>query len=306
MKSKLKINFADFWPGLDPTNNYFYHLLSLKYDVEISNNPDLLFFSVAYGRSRYRDTIKAGKRIFYTGENVRPNFTSDNPIESSENSYSLGKCDFAFTFDFSDDERNYRLPLWVIQIDWFNKGTYGNPQFILPPDKIYDNEFIRKEKTKFCAFVFNNPIPERLEIYEKLSKYKQVDGYGKPFDNWFYGEDNKYRTLADYKFSICFENSISKNIGGYYTEKPFHAKTAGTIPLYKADAKCSYDFNTKSFVNAIDYNSIDELIEYVIEIDKNDDLYKQIFNEPLFTDRKIKEEFTPEGVLKFFEEKIIC
>ncbi len=306
MKTKLKINFADFWPGLDPTNNYFFHLLNLKYEVEISNNPDLLFFSVAYGRSRYRDTIKAGKRIFYTGENVRPNFDSDAPIESPNNSYSLGKCDFAFTFDFSDDPRNYRLPLWVMQIDWFNKGTYGNPEFILPVDQLYDNEFIRKERTKFCAFVFNNAIPERLEIYDKLSKYKQVDGYGKPFDNWFWGESKKYQILSDYKFSICFENSISPSSGGYYTEKPLHSKCAGTIPLYKTDNKCSNDFNVKSFVNATDFNSIDELVEYVKKVDLDDMLYQSIHNEPLFVDRKIKEEFTPQGVLKFFEEKILC
>ena len=45
-KKKIKINFSDFWGGFNRTDNYFYNLLKEKFDVEISNSPDYLFFSL--------------------------------------------------------------------------------------------------------------------------------------------------------------------------------------------------------------------------------------------------------------------
>ena len=303
-QSKLKINFVDFWPDFQKNNNYFFHLLNLKFDVEINeDDPDILFFSVDYAKQRNRDKYKNHrcKKVFFSGENVRPNYASDS-IEYPM--YSIGKCDFALTFDFSDDPRHYRLPLWVLQIDWFEKNSYGNPQFVLPLDQIYDNPAFSKPKTKFCAFIFNNPVPHRLEILEKINKYRNVDGYGHPLGNWFYGEYNKYKILSDYKFSICFENSISP-VGGYYTEKLFHAKTAGTVPIYWSDKDCAKDFNEKSFINLNDFDSMDDLVFHVQEVDKDPSLHSTYHEQPLFKNKKINSNFLPESVLSFFEEKVI-
>ena len=44
----------------------------------------------------------------------------------------------------------------------------------------------------------------------------------------------------------------------------------------------SEDFNTKSFLNLNDYDSMQNLVDHVIEIDQDDDLYNQIIKEPLF------------------------
>lgn len=302
---KLKINFVDFWPDFIKDNNYFFHLLSTKYEVVIDEeDPDLLFFSVDFSRRKERDKYinHRCKKIFFAGENVRPNLDGPESVDSL--GLSIGKSDFSFTFDFTDHPNHYRLPLWSMQIDWFNKGGYVNPQFILPENKIHDNEYIRKPKNKFCAFIFNNLIPLRVEPYNKVSKYKQVDGYGKPFGNWFYGERIKYDILSDYKFSLCLENSISP-VGGYYTEKLFHAKTAGTVPLYWSDDKCSNDFNVNSFVNLNDFESMDHFVEKIIEIDNSSSLYQKYLNEPLFIDGKVKTEFRPESVMAFFESKVL-
>ena len=308
-KPLLKINFCDFWPDFQKENNYFYHLLSLSFNVQIDDvNPELLFFSVDYARRRERN-IYAGhhcKKIFYTGESVSANFDSPQSIEMSNHSanYSIGQCDYAFTFDFSDDARHLRLPLWALQIDWFKKGGYGNPEYVLPLDEIYDNAYIQNPKSKFCAFIFNNPTPKRINTYNQFEQqYKKVDGYGVPFNNWFYGERKKYDILKDYKFSICFENGLYP---GYYTEKLFHAKTAGTVPIYHADKNAGYDFNENSFINLNNFKSTHDLIEYVKKVDLDDDLYHQYLSEPLFKDRKIKPEFFPEAVLGFFESVILA
>jgi hypothetical protein len=300
----VKIYFVDFWPNFKQEDNYFYHLLKTGYDVEIDPvDPDILFFSVDYAKKHERDKYKNHrcKKIFFTGENVRANY-DESSIESEM--YSIGKCNFAFTFDFSDDPRHYRLPLWVLYIDWFNKQSYGNPHFLLPVNQIYDNAAISTEKKEFCAFIFSNPVPLRVEMFNKMSNYKQVHGYGKPFNNWSHGELNKYNILANYKFSICFENSVSP-VGGYYTEKLFHAKTAGTVPIYWSDEKCKNDFNPKSFINLNDFDSIEALIDYVKEVDQSQQLYESYRNEPLFLDKQINKEFLPESVLSFFKEVIL-
>ena len=186
MKS-IKLNFVDFWgDGFDPASNYFYDLLKTKYDVSIDvEDPDIVFFSVGYGShdiARYKD--HRCKKIFYTGENCRPNL--DGPYHTTSRGYSTYKCDLAFTFDFLDDDRHYRLPLWALQIGWFGKTDYGNPKFVLPLVQVNNNKYISTPKTKFCATVFNNPVSMRGDMYYKLSRYKEVDGYGRPFNNWFY------------------------------------------------------------------------------------------------------------------------
>ena len=87
MKKSIKIDFSDFWGGFDKTNNYFYNLLKEEFDVQISNQPDFLFFSV-FGNSHQNYKCQ---KIFYTGENVAP---------------PLGYCQWSFSFDYLDDSRN--------------------------------------------------------------------------------------------------------------------------------------------------------------------------------------------------------
>ena len=118
----------------------------------------------------------------------------------------------------------------------------------------------------------------------ELSKYKPVHCYGKPFGNWFYGEDQKYNVISNYKFNICFENSIYP---GYYTEKPIHAKTAGCIPIYWSDEHMRLDFNKNAFINLSSFNNnVKDLANYIIQIDNNDDLYQQIKSQKLFLDNQ--------------------
>jgi len=303
----LKINFVDYWTGYDKRNNYFYHLLSTEYNVLIDEeDPDLLFFSVDYSDIGERDKYKNHrcKKIFFTGESVSPNFDSDESIRMTNHQahYNIGKCDFAFTFDFSDDPRHYRLPLWVLQIDWFDKGGYGNPEFILRPELIEQNEFISSEKNKFCAMIFNNPTKERVETYNLFSTYKKVDGFGHPFGNWSNGEINKYNNLKNYKFSVCYENRL---YAGYYTEKLFHAKTAGNIPIYYCDDEVSNDFNEKCFINLNNYESLESLFEHIKEVDQDDNLYNSYLREPLFKDGLIKKEFLPKSILQFITDTIL-
>lgn len=265
----MKIAYTDFWLDFQEQNNFFIDLFRDIYgSVEVSSpdSADILFFG-PYGDQHKNYQQKDLIKIFYTGENERPNFND---------------CDYSLTFDFDDyEDRNVRLPLWFLQLDWYDKKGYVNPEFVLPLDKIEENEYISHEKEGFCVLVNNNLFNNRVDCVNLLNKYKAVHCYGKPFGNWFYGESRKYEIFSHYKFSICFENSFAPN-GGYYTEKLIHAKCSGTLPLYYADPKVSEDFNTKSFLNLNDYDSMQDLVDHVIEIDQNEDLYNEIISQPLF------------------------
>lgn len=262
----MKLSFLNFWGDFDPHNNFFTLLLK-KYkegvQVVLPEKADVIIYT-CFGHEHLK--YANCKRIFYTGENVRPNFN---------------ECDASITFDIdSYNGKNVRLPLWMLYIDWFNVGSYGNPCGLVPPEKIDNNKFSLIKKSKFCSIVVNHLNNGRAEIIEAFKKYKQIDGKGRPFNNWDYGEDKKYEFNSQYKFTVCFENTIYP---GYHTEKLFHAKVAGCIPLYFGAKTVNMDFNPECFLNLIDFNSIDELVDRVRHIDSDNDLYQKYKSAPLFS-----------------------
>jgi len=338
----MKIAFMDFWPNFERKNNYFYYLLKSAYEIEINQkNPDLMFLHTDSYRKLDRKNYAnhPATRVFWTMEGEPPLFDADtyppeisiittggvgygNPnapaslaTNDSNRKYYYGRCDFALTHDIMDDSRHYRFPYWVYHIDWFNKGNYGGePNFLIPLDQIADNEYHNTPKTKFCAHMVSNPTERRLNAHKKLSAYKTVDGLGNCFDdqtsaglNDFHGvntpwEKLKLEFLKDYRFSICFEH---KNRAGYHSEKLFHAKVAGTVPIYWGNESVNNDFNKKCFINLVDYDSVEDLVEYVKYVDSNEDVYQSYAQEPLFVDNVIPDRFRPEAVLQFFKDSVL-
>jgi hypothetical protein len=277
----MKIGFLDFWHDFDINNNFFYHMMSsIIKDVRVTRpeDCDLLFFS-CYGSRNNESQFQNKKRIFYTGENLRPVF--DNRPTTTYNTFT-GRCDLSISFDFDDyNGRNIRLPLWYIYIDWFNVKSYNNPNWLIPLEYLSnDNEFTKKEKKQFCSTVFSSPYDSRFNMVNLLNNYKQVDCYGKIHNNKLPdGEKYKMDVISNYKFNICFENSLYP---GYFTEKLLHAKIAGCIPIYYSDKSYSTDFNTKCCINLIDFENEYELIEYIKKVDSDSSLYRRIQREPLF------------------------
>jgi hypothetical protein len=268
----MNVSFLDFWDGFDINNNFFIYLFrQIRDDIYVTNpnNADIIIFS-CFGNTNRNYTHC--KKIFYTGENIRPDFNN---------------CNFSFTFDFdSYGEKNIRIPLWLIQFDFFNVKSYGNPEFLIPLEYIKDkqlNQFSNVNKENFCVIINNHLANKREDILKCLIKDKKqiVHGYGKIFNNRFDGEYNKLKLLSKFKFNICFENVIHS---GYYTEKLIHAKMSNCLPLYYADSNCNLDFNKNSYLNLTDYESVDHLCEHILDLNNDDYKYNQILNEPLFSD----------------------
>jgi hypothetical protein len=269
----MKIAFTDFWPfpqPFDPHNNFFLHALRACSDgIEVVDPKccDVLFYG-PFGSSHrnYRDCLK----IYYTGENILPDYS---------------ECHASFTFSpDSYGGKNFRLPLWNLYIDWFDIGTYGAPEWLVPRDWVLTggkSHFSSDSKHKFCAIVYGKPVKSRLEAIKEISSYRPVDVFGKanpgaPIDE---GEWAKLEILSGYRFSLCYENSLSL---GYHTEKLLHGKIAGGVPIYYGHESVSLDFNPHCCIQAAAY-SPSELIERIRQVDSSEKLYRQIVNEPLFS-----------------------
>ena len=297
---KLKLNFVDFWPNLIKDDNYFFNLLKTRYDVEIDEvNPDILFFSVDYNNARERDRYKNCLKVFYTGEDAAPNWN---------------ECDLAYTFRHSTDPREYRLPLWAIKLNWFNR-PYNDDRD--QANLVSLEEFMNKPKQvvkpNFCGFVATQPKGKRVEFVPKLSKYKTVDCCGPLYNNtgylitdkngkWARG-DQKYKIewLKQYKFNIAMENCESP---GYCADKLIHSMFATCVPIYWGSTTAKYDFNPDSFINCHDFSSDEEVIEKIKELDMDIEKYKNVLKQPWFKDNKIPDFIQPENVITLISSKI--
>ena len=166
----------------------------------------------------------------------------------------------------------------------------------------YNSDQILQAKSKFCAFLYHNcEVKYRSKFFHTLSKYKQVDALGKCLsknkkcDRFFFKENKmSYHDLAvmkyrSYKFVICFE---SKKKSGYISEKIINAMLANTIPIYYGPNEIVDHFNKKSFINSNDYDSFDELVEFVKKVDTDDTLYKNMLQEPWLQNNKLTNWFS--------------
>jgi hypothetical protein len=252
MKKKIKIDFSDFWGGFNKTNNYFYNLLIEEFEVEITNSPDYLFFSVFGQHHKNYNCVK----IAYYAENIPA---------------PLGYCQWAFSNDYLTDHRNYRLPHYLLYDGYCE----------LAREKNIDESMAKR---KFCNFVVSNgKCQERNKFFTELSKYKKVDSGGRWMNNIGYAVSDKRKFQSEYKFSIAFENDAYRTQHpGYTTEKIMEPMTVNSIPIYWGNPAIDREFNTKSFVNFYDFGNVKDMIDFIIELDKNDEKYLEILNKPWF------------------------
>lgn len=192
--------------------------------------------------------------IFTTSENIGP--LSDQEISANFIQLQLGYSKMA-----SSQGSNYmRLPLWMMSINWFgaDNDRLVNPRLI-PLEKCLMPRS-GKGRSKFCAFIVSNPgnpvrnaafdlINERVGHVDSAGRYKNncgADIFAGPGGGS--GEEKKVAFLEDYRFNITYENSYGE---GYVTEKLFHAKAAGCVPIYWGDSLAARDdFNPEGFIDA--------------------------------------------------------
>ena len=214
------------------------------------------------------------KTIMYIGENVRPSY--------------LG-YDYSLSFDHDTyGGRNFRLPLWWSRLAWDgfeqkprkpNAHNHGYEQLIDIKSLTQPRKLDMSIKDKFCAMVAGNPEGLRVNLFNSVSQYKQVDGYGLMFGNSL--RKSKFAVLPEYKFCLCPENSV---YDGYVTEKLIDAYAGLTVPIYSGDLSVDRDFNHSAFLNYQFELSTYELRRKIISLDENLELYKEMYEQPLLVE----------------------
>ena len=269
MKKKVKIKFLGFWDGFDEKDNIFINILKERYDVELSDNPDYLFFSPIceyYCYARY-DCV----RIMFTGE----------PYSADWNS-----ADYAIDFDeYTFGDRHMRYPLYLCQHKKKGPGISRKKLTSEEADRILSG------KKSFCNFIYGHQTVDgnREAIFEEISKYKRVDSIGRFRINMpngeiavFSGENaNKQDYLKTYKFTIAVE---SMRQSGFTTEKIKDALDAYSVPVYYGNPQVASEFNPKAFVNLNDFETFEDGVQYLKRIDADDSLYKCMLMEEEYSD----------------------
>ncbi len=74
-----------------------------------------------------------------------------------------------------------------------------------------------------------------------------------------------------------------------------------SLPIYWGNPLVDRDFNTNSFLNYFDFKNENELIEKIIEIDQNDDLYIDYMQQPYFIDNRVNHFIDPKNILRQFD-----
>lgn len=256
------------WPNFDFEQNHFTYYLSQHFRIEISRKPDFLIHSV-YTKNYLNYNCY---RICYTGENTRPDFT---------------KSDFHLGFDFIDSPFYLRWPLFLM--------TKSDPELLL---KEKDIDAIINQKKQFCSFVVSNDqAKERIKLFNELSTYKRVESGGKLLNNIGSPVADKLEFLKGSKFNIAYENS---SYPGYTTEKIFEAFLTNNIPVYWGNPEINKDFNAKAFINAHNFKTTHDLVEYIQYIDEDESAYRSILQESCFTNNEIPAQFQISRFISFF------
>lgn len=286
---KVKIKFVGFPKEFGFENFFLYRILKKHFDVEICDDPDYVVYScfdlfepAGEKHLQYNDCVK----IYYTGENLVPDFNL---------------CDYGIGFEYMDySDRYLRYPC-------------GYPQDANHPG-LMDHESRKVEeehRPNFCSFVYSNfnADPMREKIYQAINSYKPVDGGGKvhhtvdiPHAERGSWTQERIDFEKSYKFSIACENSAHP---GYTTEKILLAFSAGAIPIYWGDPLIKKVFNEKAFICAYDYDTLDELVQRVKEVDTNPDLYREMATQPVFApgnDPKLLDKRAEEFLVHIFSQ----
>lgn len=269
----LRTCVLDFWTKFEPEHlERWLPELGAFARIEIVHEPsdaDLIVFSCFPGgrrSERARDphawSGSRGVRLFYTAENVRPDFAI---------------CDFALTFcrDLVD-ARHVRLPNYTRLVPF--QGW--EPSELSEPPR--DPEALLASKRRFCTYVQGNPVPEREAFVRRLSQYRRVDCAGPSLNNTGFIADRarKYELYRESKFAITFENERAV---GYTSEKLPDALVFGSVPIYRGDPTVTRDFDARCFVDVSRFASVDEAVEHIAELDRDDAAYLEVLGAPRAT-----------------------
>jgi alpha(1,3/1,4) fucosyltransferase len=175
-----------------------------------------------------------------------------------------------------DDKSVIRIkayPVTKINVDWIpvekrkfltnisinktsnNKGELYSERLktILLAEKYFPGEF------DHYGIGWNSPTTLLQKI--GLKKYHVITSYKGPLNE-------KYETLKQYKFSVCYENT--KFLRGNISEKIFDCFQCGVIPLYWGAPDILKYIPAETFIHRENFNSNEEMLLFIRSLSGNE------------------------------------
>lgn len=247
-RGRLSLSYHNFYDGFDPHTCYFTRVLDQAFDVHICDNGADLQISSVFGTDGLPNP-RGGRplRVWWSGEARDPQA-------------QIFDIFFGFRHHMPLLEgRWFRLPLWAMDIDWWDDASPTALGTVLGPRDL-------SQKDAFCNFIFSNDVSVRAEFFLRLNAVRAVDSHGRVLNNrgsLAPGYAAKLAAMRRCRFSIAFENQIAP---GYVTEKPLHAFMAHTIPIYWGAREAREDFNPAAFIDATAFDTMDDLVRHVVSV----------------------------------------
>jgi len=267
MRKTVRVNFAGAgWDNATPEDYPFKDILEQHFAVEISPEPDYLIQKES--ADLYHGLLlrypSANVRLYCPGEALAPDFNL-----------------FDYSFGFDPLAYGDRYLQWDI-LHLFRDDVLADWPLDQP------RAFARQPE-RFCNFCYSNAQanPLRDQFYEFLSQHEPVESIGRHLRNTTREEDpalgwreNKIKLLADYRFTIAFENAC---FPGYTTEKLIHPLLAGSIPIYWGNPRVGEIFNEKAFINCHNFDGFEEVLATVRTLAGNPERLEAMRREPIVT-----------------------
>lgn len=114
--------------------------------------------------------------------------------------------------------------------------------------------------------------------------------------------DNKFDTLKQYKFAICFENT--NNIEDYISEKIFDCFLAGVVPIYWGDPNIKSNIPSNCFIDFRNFKTYDEMYKFIKNMPNNTYL-RYIENINNYLDREMAQKFSLDNWFKSIESMVL-
>lgn len=189
---------------------------------------------------------------------------------STEPHFTQYPADYSVDCRYLARETHLRLPYWA-----YRALSASEQVDVRSPDST---------PHRFCNFIYSNgTCAIRNAFFEMLNARKPVDSLGKVMHNFSDPRlakrlspeafSSKRDVLADYRFTIAFENS---ELPGYTTEKMIDAWLAGSVPIYWGDPAFTRDFPPESCLSLYQAGSLHTLVEQVLEAEHEPARYAQL------------------------------
>ncbi|KAL4649053.1 alpha-(1,3)-fucosyltransferase 9-like [Arapaima gigas] len=162
-----------------------------------------------------------------------------------------------------------------LTVNYRQDATVFVPYGSLIPSQ--DDNFVLPNKSKLVCWVVSNWNSNfaRVKYYNELKNHIDIYTVGRAFQKPI-GHDALLSLIASCKFYLSFENSVHKD---YITEKLYNPLTVGTVPIVLGPPRQNYEnfVPGDAIIHVKDFFSPKDLADFLLLLDKNDDMYRRYF-----------------------------